>query len=259
MDGARRAPCQEWPTEIGAGEPPAAGACAGQRNERAPVKYGSDKLFIPGAAGPFGPTAAFLKDLVAWSHRSQVVVPPTEPNAFVYRVLHLDSLLHAIGQGVERGDPGHLLRAAAALVERDVDCPDNLAGQVHARNVDAARHYYRHRGMAQWERQLLEATQSGHIPVVDLETMAPIGVVRPHELLDLRHDANAQRVLQALEALGFDPAELPPYPRGTRDPAKSAARERVAEDGMSAAFFERTWVRLRQAGRIGQARGRDGA
>jgi hypothetical protein len=38
-----------------------------------------------------------------------------------------------------------------------------------------------------------------------------------------------------------------------------AACERVAEDGMSAAFFERTWVRLRQAGRLGPARGRDGA
>jgi hypothetical protein len=213
----------------------------------ASVSRDGEMLNQDGVDGPFGPAAVLLKHLVEWSHRSRVVMPPTEPNVFSYRVVHLDSLFAAIQRGIDNGDAGHLVRAAVALLELDPECPTDLAKEVRLRRVDAAREYSKTRGVAHWERLLVQATQTGRIPVVDIGTMAPLGVNRSSD------DTHGARMLAALVELGFDPRALPEPRKGFSDPTKAAVRDRLVNEGMSVDFFNRTWNRLRNSGEIARA------
>lgn len=55
--------------------------------------------------------------------------------------------------------------------------------------------------------------------------------------------ANVERVRRALAAAGFDPMNLPPFPRGLACPAKAAAE---AGAGLSPAAFGHAWKALRK-------------
>jgi hypothetical protein len=59
--------------------------------------------------------------------------------------------------------------------------------------------------------------------------------------------SNRERVLAALRAAGFDPADLPPFTKGLDCPAKTAARDGAK---LSKAAFDHAWKELSAEGAI---------
>jgi hypothetical protein len=194
-----------------------------------------------------GDAAVLRVDLVNWSHRVSAILPPTDPNIFDYRYLHLDSFLTAIGRGAASGDAGHVIRAAIALVDEDVECESRVAHLVHERDVPAARSYIRSRGIRVWESKLQHAIAKGQLRPIDAFSLQPVRIPPPGSMTAALK-ATTTLVLESLVEAGFDPKRLPSYPAGKPNPAKAAAKAITERKGLSVGAFERAWDQLRQQG-----------
>jgi hypothetical protein len=128
--------------------------------------YLNKLLLLDNVSPVFGRLAVARKDLVDWAMRTQHVLPPTDPDIFDFKLLHLDSLLWAIEHGAENGEGGHVLRAAIALVDADVECDPVLAHRVRRREPQAAREYLSLRGVGMWASRLRQAIALKKLPVV---------------------------------------------------------------------------------------------
>lgn len=114
----------------------------------------------------FGGLAVARKDLVDWVMRMRHVLPPTHPDIFDFKLLDLDSFLWAIAHGAEKGEEGHALRAAMALVDADDECDPALAERIRRREPMAAREYLGHHGVRVWALRLQHAIAVKKLPLV---------------------------------------------------------------------------------------------
>lgn len=205
----------------------------------------------------FGDAAALRQDLVDWSHRVQMVLPPTEPIIFGFKVIHLDSLLAAITRGAYTGDVGHALRVAKALIDYDIECDPALAHRVHAKDEAAARHYLRHRAARAWESRLRQAIARHEILVRSIESLQPAAPTASGQSgAAARIEANAALILDALERAGFNPQLLPAPRPGMADPVKAQARALLEESRIGSSAFDHAWKHLIRMGLISRTTGR---
>jgi hypothetical protein len=211
---------------------------------------GLSLLLLEGVPTVFGKAAVTRQELVNWSHRAQIVLPPTQPTVFDFKLIHLDSLLAAIERGAHGGDDGHALRAAKALVESDAECNRILARRVRADDFLAARHYLGQRGARAWEARLRLAMAGNELVIGSIDTRH-----RAHEPLGengaaARLERHMALVLDALVRAGVDPQRLPAFRLGMPDPSKALVRGSLTEVEIDTRSLDRTWRYLLQSGLI---------
>jgi hypothetical protein len=212
-------------------------------------------MAMPWVKAVLGDVVVGRGELVDWCHRTQAVMPPTEPNVFDFKHLHLDSFLAAVEKGAAAGEIGHLLRAATALLPHDVNCDRALASRVSARDVAAAREYLGREGPRMWASMLHRAlaTKQLHRTDAQLLEQAQKVVGRP---ANTALEASMAIMVESIVAAGFDPMRLPPFPVGRPNPAKNAARPIAAQKGLSGNAFERIWDEVRRRGLVRDDRSR---
>lgn len=124
------------------------------------------------------------------------------------------------------------------LVQMSVDGRDRIVG---AFSLDGAACFSPQQVRSVDQLQVLLSDLQEFVSRVE-RAQAPGAPVEPSTVPRVPlMQANVERVRRALVASGYDPADLPPNPRGRACPAKTAAREGA---GLQAAAFEHAWKAL---------------
>ena len=212
-------------------------------------------MMTPGVEVILGDVVVGRAELVDWCHRIQAVVPPTNPNVFEFKYLHLDSFLAAIETGAAAGEIGHVLRAATALLPHDIDCDRALASRVSARDVAAAREYLAREAPRMWASMLHRALATKQLHRTAAQVLEQSRKVVTSSVTTAL-EANMAILVESIVEAGYDPQRLPRFPVGRPNPAKAGARPIAAQKGLSGQAFERVWDEVRRHGLVRDDRSR---